>query len=152
MSDFKITFELEQTEDNFVHEFDLGHITITYGSASITSKEKKPSQAMMIFTSISHLLFVIRKLYSSHKVKTMEFGADDSSFTIYFRKIGSNIEIYNRISSIIVAKEVFLNEVWKKVKKINDQHLNNLVGSGAAKGDLEAEIELFNQAFDYTNM
>ena len=149
MNNLKISFELAETDVETLHEFDLGHMSFECGGIKITSSNKIPSQAMMIFTSISHLMYVIRQLYSSEKVLQVNFGADDSSFVIKLKKLDANqIKISDKYGECIVTSKIaFINGVWREVKYMCDSYFNKLQGSGAAIEDIESELRIFRNTF-----
>jgi hypothetical protein len=69
--------------------FELGHLTFEGDRGACTSKGD-PALANMVFLSVVHLLDGIQSLLSSPGQREYEFGAIDSSFTVWFYKAGKD--------------------------------------------------------------
>ncbi len=148
----EIMFELENVDD-VPHEFDLGHISLLDGDVKITSKNKAPSQSMMIFLSVSNFLFIVRSLLQSNK-KSMSFTGDDSSFTLLFKEEkGGLIQIYEKGKVVFkVEPEELIRSLWVSSKKFYDKYANLMEGSGAAKEDWDMAMDSFYRAFEYLRL
>lgn len=67
-----------------IHCLDLGHIAILAPNGEITSKGRKPDQAMMLVPSIIDLLDGVARVASSRKGAKYRFCAVDSSIELRF--------------------------------------------------------------------
>jgi len=64
---------------------DLGHMTFIGDKGSCTSKNKIPSQSMMLFISFAQLLYGLEQLATRKLLEYMFVGADAGSFIVKFR-------------------------------------------------------------------
>jgi len=145
MLELKIEVEAIERE---IHEFELGHMIFSDQSIEISSKNKSPGQAMMIFLSVSSLLFSIQSLFTSEDQKKAIFSGDDSSFSLTFKKInGEEVEIWGHDSIIRASKIELVEAVWKAVNQLYDKYALVLTGSGAAKEDWDRSMAQFKNSF-----
>uniref|UniRef100_UPI0030DCF6C2 hypothetical protein n=1 Tax=Cyanothece sp. BG0011 TaxID=2082950 RepID=UPI0030DCF6C2 len=69
----KILIELESNAIEEIDSFSKGHITIEVNNKIITSKNKTPSQSMMIFISLVELLDGVRLFIVDKNKKQYNF-------------------------------------------------------------------------------
>ena len=147
-------FELVDASER-VHGLDLGHITIAAPTGEISSKGRKPDQAMMLFLSISNLLDGVSRVASAAKGATFRFCAVDSSFEIVFaRKKGDEIGIScDRKSFGAAPARELVEALWAGVVALChadsgrlDRHAD--ASSRAAFGDFDASVSDFSRTFN----
>ena len=144
----KFVFSISH-QSSEIHEFDLGHLAVLNEHAKITSEGKEPDQGMMIFISVSQLLYVIEQLISSKKNAAFEFNGADSSFSIVFKRYNDGtIGLWNsqKLFAKTTAEELIVS-VWKGVRDFYEKYAENLIGSGAAKEDWDMGMARYYEKF-----
>jgi len=122
----KIEIEFEDLDERLTG-FNMGHMTFHGNIGTVTSKNKTPSQAMMILLSISELLSGLRRLTLT-KSTQYEFIGADSSFIVYFDKLkNGKISVRSQGQEIIRsdAKNI-LTSVFRDVNAFLSDVLPNL--------------------------
>ncbi len=140
----KINFTVDA--DGSVHEFDMGDMDIHINDEIITSRNKVPSQSMMIFIAVSELLEAIYNVTSMGK-KQVEFIGTDSSFRLCFsRSKNGNISLSyaDRVFNGIDELEL-KNAVLSSATDLMEKYENKIQGNGAAIGDLSYTIAKLKQ-------
>jgi hypothetical protein len=132
---FKVNTEIEDK----IHEFDMGHMTISCGENQITSEGHVPNQEMMIFLSVQMLMTSVQKIVEAAKCKSSTFGAVDSSFSIVFKRYkNGEIGLVHKNELICkVASLELVSTLWRASNEFYEKYANTLVGSGAVIGDWE---------------
>lgn len=139
-------FELNNDNDE-VHEFGMGHMTIICGENIFTSEEHIPNQSMMIFISIQMLMHSVREILASKNCKKSEFGAVDSSFSIVFMKYKNNEIglIYGDKLFCKIDSKKLASSLWEASNSFYDRYLNKITGSGAVLEDWEKTKSKFKE-------
>ena len=111
----KIKFALNPIDDE-VSEYELGDMDILIGDKTITSRNKTPDQSMMIFLSISDMLYGMRILMEN-KQNSFYFNAIDSSFAIYFARQNEQIKIAYQKDVFIVELLEFASTLYNNAEE-----------------------------------
>lgn len=122
----KIEIEFEDPDEELTG-FNMGHMTFHGDLGTVTSKNKTPSQAMMIVLSITELLDGLRRLTLTQSIQ-YEFIGDDSSFIVYFDKLeDGRISVRSRGQEITRSDEKsILTSVFRDVNAFLGDVLPNL--------------------------
>ncbi len=137
-------FLFEVDSGSELNEFDLGHITIVTSRSEVTSKNKSPDQAMMIFIAVSDLLFAVMKLYDLKINESVEFVGADSSFSINFKKEREKIEVFYKKQLIEKSTvEALAKDLWRCMLPFYNKYFNQLGNDCAAGEDWESSMKLF---------
>jgi len=140
-----LRFSLSESKDNEISGYDLGHMEIGNDTVLITSANRKPNQAMMIFVSIVSLLDGIRK-FTKKKTKSFKFVAADSSFTINFLKSKKSnicISIGNEFEEIIPEGDL-IKCIYDACSQFYSIWGKQLPDSDPVKEDMEMALSDFN--------
>lgn len=115
-AEFEIEIELANFSDE-VSSFTLGHMILTYGAKTISSKDKIPNQSMMIFISLSQLLDDLRLFLISNNRESYNFVGVDSSFQFYLFKAKKMIELKDSKHELIcvVSETQIVESFWKGI-------------------------------------
>ena len=148
-----LVFQIEI--DKFEEEIDSytrGHITIQGRHKTISSKISKPNtnQSMMIFISLSDLLWGICALLSIHKKKTFDFVGVGCSFEFFLvKKDASNLILTTAKNELIdeITHGTFIEIIWQEVN-IFMLNYGDLLESGSVKSDLTNSLEDFKKQFN----
>lgn len=123
----KFVFSFDESLDNLCG-FDLGHIDILYDEKIISSRDRTPDQSMMLFPTVTDLLFGYSKLLLDKNSKEYACIGADSSFSMVFIKnrdnkvsINVNEELIYKTDKTSLAKVIldssncFINKYINKV-------------------------------------
>jgi len=121
--------------------FELGNIDICIDDVEITSRNKFPSQAMMIFVSITDLLDCIRFLIENKKQR-ITFNATDSSFSLNFKKNGKLINIENNNKKCVANLYDFSKVLYESAAMFSSAYLNK-IKDVSVFSDLENSLKDF---------
>ena len=103
-------FILNDISATDISPFDLGDIEIIGLDSIISSKEKLPSQSMMLFISICELLDKIRNVLANKRVKYLIFSSVDSSFGLRISREKENIILSDGNNEVKASiKELYLS-------------------------------------------
>ncbi len=141
MVDFEFSVSLI---DDDVHEFDLGDIKVSSDDTVISSSEGNCG-TMMIFISLSELLYGISSLLKNRKKSRFEFVGTDSSFRLLFEYDGKgSVSIFNSDRKRIdVGSSELFDSLGSSVRAFYDKYCQNMNGTGAAKADLESALDKY---------
>jgi len=132
-----LKFELNADEiGEQIHGLSMGHITIKGQFATVTSKDRSPDQAMMIFISISDLLWDIRKFILNKRNTPVRFVGADSSFSI--RLLATNeytVVFANGIQIDRVSQGELVRASFNSVNEFMSAYSSNFDRGGADSGD-----------------
>ena len=148
-----LVFQIEI--DKFEEEIDSysrGHITLQGRHKTISSKISKSNtnQSMMIFISLSDLLWGICALLSIPEKKTFDFVGVGCSFEFFIvKKDASNLILTTAKNELIdeITHGTFIEIIWQEVN-IFMLNYGNLLESGSVKSDLTNAIGDFKKQFN----
>ena len=122
-----------------VHEYDQGHIELSVDSKTFISSGTPLNKSMMIFIAASDLLSGVVNLYRRKHIKAYEFVGADSSFRVVFiRKQKNQVALYyddRKLCDMNLTS--LLQSVYDAVFSLHAKYGERMLGSGAAKEDLE---------------
>ena len=139
-----LRFSLSESQGDEITGYDLGHMEIRNETKLITSANRKPNQAMMIFLSIISLLDGIRK-FTKKKSKSFKFVAADSSFSINFvknKKSGIVVSIGNEFEEIISESDL-IKCIYDACSQFYNKWGKQLPDSDPVKEDMEMALSDF---------
>ena len=148
-----LVFQIEI--DKFEEEIDSysrGHITLQGRHKTISSKISKSNtdQSMMIFISLSELLWGICVLLSVPEEKTYDFVGVGCSFEFFIvKKDASNLILTTAKNELIdeITHGTFIEIIWQEVN-IFMLNYGDLLESRSVKNDLTNSIEKFKKQFN----
>jgi hypothetical protein len=146
---FKI--EIDKFEEE-IDSYTRGHITLQGRHKTISSKISKSNknQSMMIFISLSDLLYGICALLSIPERKTYDFVGVGCSFEFFLvKKDASNLILTTAKKELIdeIPNGEFIETIWQEVKMFVLNY-GDLLESGSVKYDLINAIEDFKKQFN----
>jgi hypothetical protein len=92
----KVSFELlanSPTSDRTISGYAMGHMSLSGAYGDVSSKNMTPPKTMMIFLSIVDLLDGLRRLICTSEEMVYNLIGTDTSFSVFFEKIGNGIRI-----------------------------------------------------------
>lgn len=140
---YKITFSLSPI-DAELSEFELGNIDIQIDSSVITSKNKTPSQSMMIFIAIADLLDGIRTMIEQKRKEFLFVGAD-SSFKILFRQNKAGVSIVNEGNEYQISLPEFAKELQRESSHFFNEYASQIGLTKSAISDLSDSLNEFKK-------
>jgi len=139
-----LKFSLSDIKNSDISGYDLGHIEIGKDDKIITSANRSPDQAMMVFIAIVSLLDGLRKFLKDNS-KSYKFVGTDSSFSITFSKSKrSNISMSagNEFKDT-VTKANLIKCVYDSCLQFYNAWGIKLSASDPVKEDIEAALSDF---------
>jgi hypothetical protein len=140
---YKITFSLAMI-DAELSEFELGDIDIQIDGHVITSKNKTPSQSMMIFIAISDMLDGVRAMIEQKRKEYLFVGAD-SSFKILFTQNKTGVSIVNEGNEYKISLPEFARELQRESNKFFNAVTSQIDTTKGAMSDLSDSLNKFNK-------
>jgi hypothetical protein len=121
--------------------FELGDIEIVTENVVISSRNKAPSQSMMVFLALSSLLDGLRDLRQPGG-KTFRFNGIDSSFSILFTiENDSTLSLKNGNFVDVVELSEFYHELLAAAKIFCEQAVKRVTKNDPAITDLQTSIQ-----------
>jgi hypothetical protein len=138
---FSLSFSIENVSDK-ISGFELGHIDILTEKGSISSRDRKPDQAMMIFVTMIDLLDGLRELFQK-KTKWFQLVGADSSFKINFVRLKEEqIGVYvDRVLIKQIDEKELSLIVLDSCRSFYDKYRTRLCINDAIKEDLEVALQ-----------
>ena len=147
-----IEFELCNDEaESEIDSYSLGHITLTFKNAKISSKHSNLDQSVMIFIAVADLLDGYRMFVDDKNATEYNFVGCDSSFQFYLTKKPANyLIIKNRKKEIVteLERQVFVNSLYRASKSFIDRYYRFLDDNEIIKKDLIDALDDFTKKFD----
>jgi len=140
---YKITFSLARI-DAELSEFELGNIDIQIDSDVITSKNKTPSQSVMIFIAISDMLDGIRAMIEQKRKEFLFVGAD-SSFKILFKQNKTGVSIVNEGREYKISMPEFAKELQRAANNYFNEIASQIDTTKSAISDLSNSLNNFKK-------
>lgn len=140
---YKITFSLSRIDDE-LSEFELGNIDIQIDGNVITSKNKTPSQSMMIFIAISDMLDGFRSMIEQKRKEYLFVGAD-SSFKILFKENKTGVSIVNEGNEYKISLPEFARELQRESNHFFKEVTSQIDTTKSAISDLSDSLNKFNK-------
>ncbi|MFI7346683.1 hypothetical protein ACIBSR_10485 [Streptomyces sp. NPDC049936] len=140
-------FSVDEAETPPPSGFDLGHIDVRGSNGSVSSRDRGPDGAMMIYLTVPLLLDGLRPFLAG-KQRSYESAAVDSSFSLTFTR-GRDGSVDTTYQGSLVdhspAADVAA-AVHVAAKRFADAHLHQLPPDDPGREDLQhavAEFERF---------
>ena len=140
---YKIKFSLAPI-DAELSEFELGNIDIQIDGSVITSKNKTPSQSMMIFIAVSDLLDGVSTMIEQKRKEYLFVGAD-SSFKVLFRQNKTGVSIVNEGNEYKISLPEFTKELQRESNNFFKEIISKIDTSKGAIADLSDSLNKFNK-------
>lgn len=144
MIEFQFVRDADQGEPS---GFDLGDITVTGDQGSVTSRGHTPDQSMMVYLSVTQLLYNLTLLHRTGKQQ--KFVGVDSSFTIWFQCTKKGVKVTSGGVMIgHVQKTDLFREVIRAVDEFCAREIPALPESDVGRKDLLASLKEFRSLVD----
>jgi hypothetical protein len=139
-------FSVDENETPPPSGFDLGHIDVRGSDGSVSSRDRGPGGAVMIYLTVTLLLDGLRTFLAG-KARSYESTAVDSSFSLTFNRSRDGViatscrgSLVDRSSAAGVAAAVHA-----AAKRFADAHLEQLPSDDAGREDLEHSLAEFSR-------
>ena len=124
--------------------FDLGHMAVEGGNASVSSQRE--GRSMMVFIAVVNLLDGVRRFLDDTQARRYRFVGADSSFQIEFTKLGERDELRVAVGSVEIGqlrRGELVRALLDGASQFTDQYLPHLPQSDSVRGDITSALSEF---------